>query len=334
MKRIIDANLNRACEGLRVIEEISRFVLNDENLSKQLKLIRHEVNNHFDVQYCELLNSRDTEGDIGIKIQNPDCRSGIENIFKANIKRIQEALRVLSEYGGLPDEPRYKIYIIEKQMYERLKMELKKYLLEDKKLYLVTNSDGFENDDKFLDAVALALKGGVNIVQLREKCSDAKRIIELGKRLRQLCSMFNAVFIVNDRIDVAKIVEADGVHLGQDDIDIKEAREIGGENFIIGISTHSPEQALKAVKDGADYIGVGPVFKTPTKEKAVPVGLEYVSWASKNVEIPFFAIGGIDSSNVDEVLAAGAKRIAVVRAIIKSENPENSAKAFINKLFL
>ena len=338
MKRIIDANLNRGVEALRVLEEISRFLLDDKSSSETLKLIRHEINALQEKDYDALLKARDTENDIGINIKNPDKRTDIESIFKANIKRLQQVLRVLAEYSpdnaAVFEDLRYKSYTLEKIMWNKLKDKYNKLILGNKKLYLVTNSDKFENDDAFLDAVASALKGGVDILQLREKTMPANRIIELGKKIKLLCAEYGATFIVNDRVDIAYVLEADGVHLGQDDMAVESARKILGNNAIIGVSTHAPEQAQKAVADGADYIGMGPVFTTPTKPGRKSVGLEYVEWVSNNVDIPAFAIGGIDPDNVNEVIAHGAKRIAVVRAIINAENPEYAAKQFysiINK---
>ncbi len=337
MYRIIDVNINRATEALRVLEEITRFELDDEGLSEQLKNIRHKISTCFDKHYETMLCARDTENDVGVGIENPSEKNSIITIFKSNIKRLQQALRVLAEYSvstsdtrnrTIFENARYEAYTLEKEIWEKLSENLNKFRLADKKLYLVTNSDKFENEDDFIDAVAAALKGGVQIVQLREKKRPAKEIINLGKKIRMLCSEFNALYIVNDRIDIAQITEADGVHLGQDDIDVHSAREILGKNFIIGVSTHAPEQAHKAVLDGADYIGVGPIFVTPTKEGRAAVGLEYVKWASENVKIPFFAIGGIDLENVKTVIDTGAERVAVVRAIISAENPKNAAEEF------
>lgn len=339
MKRIIDANLNRATEAARVLEEIARFYFGDENLSSELKNIRHQICSQSDKHYSEFLMARDTQNDVGTQMVNPSLRKDVASIFKANIKRLQQALRTLAEYSTqvnmdtkVFEELRYLSYTIEKQMWERLSMELNKYRLADKQLYLVTNSDKFDTDDDFFDAIASALKGGVQVVQLREKNATAARVIELGRKIRELCSIYNALFIVNDRVDVAKIVEADGVHLGQDDIDIHDARAILGTNFIVGISTHMPEQAKKAQEDGADYIGVGPVFETPTKEGRQAVGLAYVNWASENIDIPFFAIGGIDLENAHDVIEAGAKGVAVVRAIINAPIPENAAKSLLEEL--
>ena len=333
MKRIIDVNLNRTAEGLRILEEISRFVLNNRDFSSFLKNVRHKICQVQENDYQELLIARDSINDVGLKVQNPDSRVDIESVFKANIKRVQQSLRVLEEYdinnSSIYEELRYQIYNFEKEMWSVLKLDLKKYLLNNKSLYLVTNSDGFENDDKFLDAVAQALAGGVDIVQLREKKANARRIIELGKKIRQLTGMYNALFIVNDRVDIAKIVNADGVHLGQDDVEIDYAKMILGDDKIIGISTHEPEQALKAIKEGADYIGVGPVFETPTKPGRKSVGIEYVKWASENVlDIPFYAIGGINQENVCDVIKSGARNIAVVRAIINAPSPKEATIKF------
>lgn len=326
MKRIIDANLNRATEGLRVIEEIARFILSDAELSARLKTIRHELQKFFYVEYDNLLDSRDTLNDVGCNIINPDKKESLDSIFKANFKRVEEAFRVLNQYASLDDSYRYRIYTIEKEMRSKLKLDYKKIFLNDKKLYLVTNSDNFESDEIFLDRVALSIKSGVDIVQLREKNTTSKRFIYLAQRIRELTSHFGAAFIVNDRVDIAKISNADGVHLGQDDIPVSYAREILGDNAIIGVSTHCPEHAKKAITDGADYIGVGPVFKTPTKPSKDPVGLEYVKWAADNVNIPFFAIGSIDTANIKEVVEAGAKRVAVIRAIMYADDIESNCK--------
>jgi len=338
LKRIIDANLNRATEATRILEEIARFLLDDKSMSEKLKNIRHKINSAQEGDYEGYLHARDTENDIGIDIKNPSERINIENIFKANIKRLQQALRTLAEYSVenadnamMFEKLRYESYTLEKIMWDKLKEKYNQIKLADKNLYLVTNSDCFESDDAFLDAIASALEGGVDVLQLREKKMSANRILELGKKIKQLCLQYDTTFIINDRIDIAALLEADGVHLGQDDLDVKSAREILGANAIVGISTHAPEQALKAVADGADYIGVGPVFATPTKEGRIPVGLEYVKWVSENITLPAFAIGGIDLENCNQVFEAGIKKLGVVRAIINAPSPQKSAQQFTDK---
>ena len=336
MKRIIDANLNRTTEALRVLEEITRFYLDNKEFSAKLKNIRHEISKIADEGYEEFLASRNTLEDVGININSPTQRNDILNIFKANIKRLQQSLRTLAEYGqaeGLDftifEKARYDSYTLEKEMYENLSSKLNKFRLQDKNLYLVTSSDGFESDDDFLNAVASALDGGVRLIQLREKSHDAKRIIKLAKKIRELTSLYDAIFILNDRIDIAQIVDADGVHLGQDDVDIKDARAMLGDKMIIGLSTHCPEDARKAVAAGADYIGVGPIFTTPTKPGRTAVTTAYAKWVSENIDIPWYAIGGIDLDNVSDVLNSGAKKIAVVRAVINAQNPSEAAKNFL-----
>jgi len=341
MRRIIDVNLNRATEALRVIEEIARFYLDNEDLCTQLKYLRHELAKVIDSNYADLLKSRDTEGDVGTSVVNKTKKQDILDIFKANFKRLQQALRVLAEYSlaesidiSVFEKIRYESYTLEKNMFEELSKKLKLKKLEDKKLYLVTDRSNFSSVDEFLDAVGASLKGGVQIVQLREKTATAKEFIKLGRKVKEICALYDALFIINDRVDVAHIIGADGVHLGQDDINIDSARHILGKDAIIGISTHSPEQAEKATISGADYIGVGPVFETPTKPGRKSVGFEYVKWASKNANIPWFAIGGINTENVSEVIKSGASRIAIVRAIINAEKPDVSAKTFAEILNL
>ena len=140
------------------------------------------------------------------------------------------------------------------------------------------------------------------------------------------------MFIVNDRVDIAQILNDDGVHLGQDDVDIKYARDILGDKLIIGISTHKPDDAIRAIQNGADYIGVGPVYRTPTKPGRDAAGLEYVKWAAQNVDIPFYAIGSIDETTIDEVISCGAKRVALVRAIMNSQDICRTVKRLKDKL--
>ncbi len=339
MKRIIDVNLNRSTEALRVLEEIARFILDNKKLSSELKLIRHKLSSIYISEYDKLLENRNTEEDVGREVFNPSSKISILEIYKANFKRLQQALRTLAEYSqavnidiNVLEKSRYESYTLEKKMFEELTRKFKKSRLEDRKLYLVTDRSKFNNNNEFLDAVAASLKGGVQIVQLREKNATAKEFTELARQVRDICAVYDAIFIINDRVDIALAVGADGVHIGQDDIDINSARKILGNEAIVGLSTHCPEQALEAVKSGADYIGVGPVYTTPTKPGRSSVGLEYVEWANKNIDIPWFAIGGIDTDNVDEVINVGASKIAVVRAIINSQNPEEASCKFLKNL--
>ncbi len=194
--------------------------------------------------------------------------------------------------------------------------------IEDARLYLVV--------DARPDVVEAALRGGVDAVQLRMKEAADDEVVEAGRELRLLCDTQGALLIVNDRPDLALACGADGVHVGQEDAPVSEARSIVGPDRIVGLSTHSPEQI--AAPEGADYIAVGPVFATPTKPGRPAVGLALVREAARSARVPWFAIGGIDATSIDEVVAAGATRIAVVRAIADAPDPEAAARELASRL--
>ena len=177
--------------------------------------------------------------------------------------------------------------------------------------------------DEFLTA---ALRGGVDIVQLRMKDSPDAEIVTVGRRFAGACAEHNALFILNDRPDLVAPAGADGVHVGQDDTPIAHARRLVGAERLVGLSTHSPDQIEAAAGGGVDYIGVGPVHETPTKPGRPAVGLELVRYAVARAGMPFFAIGGIDSENLATVRAAGAQRVAVVRALTEAADPEPAAR--------
>lgn len=184
-------------------------------------------------------------------------------------------------------------------------------------MYLVC---GAQSDD-FLDAVLLA---GVDLVQLRMKEAPDQEILQTAQRLRRVCDDHGALLILNDRPDLAAAAHADGVHVGQDDMAVVAARVAIGPDLLIGLSTHTPDQIDQAV--GVDYIGVGPVFETPTKPGRPAVGLELVAYAAARAAPPFFAIGGIGPDNVAAVRAAGADRVAVVRALTGAASPGLAAR--------
>ena len=186
------------------------------------------------------------------------------------------------------------------------------------RLYLVCDVQ----PDEFVTA---ALRGGVDIVQLRCKSATDAEILDAASRFAALCRAHDALFIVNDRPDLAAVAGADGVHVGQDDVAVSAARDAVGADRIVGLSTHSPQQVDAAADAGVDYIGVGPVHATPTKPGRPAVGVELVTYAAAHARLPFFAIGGINPSNVDAVVDAGADRIVVVRALTESANPTLTA---------
>ena len=207
-------------------------------------------------------------------------------------------------------------------------MPLKKQQCQNWKLYVIADkkSAGRRSLAKIVRA---AILGGADVIQLRDKHAGDRELLAQARALLKITKPFRIPLIVNDRAKVAQMAGADGVHLGQEDGDLKAARKILGPKAIVGRSTHSMAQALKAQKQGFDYIGVGPVFQTPTKPSYTPVGLDLVHFASKRLKIPFVAIGGIDLKNLSEVRAAGAKTVAVVRAVCIAKNPKKACEEII-----
>jgi thiamine-phosphate pyrophosphorylase len=199
--------------------------------------------------------------------------------------------------------------------------------LERSRLYLI--SDTTPKDRPLDELLRLALQGGVDVVQLRDKSADANDIVRAGRTFRRLCDAYEALFIVNDRPDLAIACGADGVHLGQADADVGDVRRLVGDDMLIGRSTHSREQIERACGAGADYLAVGPVYATPTKPDYEPVGLELIAFAAANASLPFFAIGGIEPANAATVIAAGATRLAVVRAIVHADDPAAAAQGLV-----
>jgi len=194
-------------------------------------------------------------------------------------------------------------------------------------LYLVTDA-GLSRGRSHRVIVEAAIRGGVTVVQYRQKYASTRRMIEEAAELCRLCRAAGVPFIVNDRLDVALAVDADGVHVGQDDMPASVARRLLGPRRILGVSAGSVEEARKAVDDGADYIGASPVFSTPTKPDAPPpLGIEGLRRMTKAVEVPVVAIGGITTENAAAMMKAGAAGIAVVSAIVAAEDVETAARA-------
>lgn len=328
--RILDANLDRAREGLRIIEEWCRFGLNNVTLAQECKEMRQEIATWHS---AELRAARDTPGDLGTALSHPqeEERANIEGLLQANLCRIEEALRVLEEYGKLYaaqmaqacKQMRYRVYTIESNLLSNHRYQQ----LQQAQLYLVTSPS-----EDLLEVVESALQGGLTLVQYRDKDADDLVRINYGQKLRQLCDRYDALLIMNDRIDLALAVNADGVHLGQQDLPISVARQVLGGNRLIGRSTTNPQEMERAIAEGADYIGVGPVYETPTKPNKAAAGLEYVRYAHEHCPIPWFAIGGINPNNVNEVMSAGADRVAIVRAIMEAEQPTLVTQYFLSQL--
>lgn len=333
--RILDASGNRAREGLRVIEDYCRFALDDSFLTQEAKLIRHGLAEVLAfLPASALAIARDTEWDVGTGLSTPAEmeRSSLAHVARAASKRVQEALRSLEEYSKMAwpaasqacEKLRYRAYTLEKAI---LIHDRASERLGNARLYvLLTRGLALAGLDW---TIAEAAAGGATIFQLREKELPDRELLALAHAVRRWTQKAQALFILNDRPDIARLVGADGVHLGQDDMPVKEARRIVGPDALVGVSTHTPEDIDRAIRDGADYLGVGPVFPSGTKTFPELAGLDLVRHAAATTSLPWFAIGGIEPANVGRVLDAGASRVAVSRAVIAAEEPQLAAANLI-----
>ncbi|MEM9568462.1 MAG: thiamine phosphate synthase [Cyanobacteria bacterium P01_E01_bin.34] len=325
--RILDANLDRSREGLRVIEDWFRFSAEHLSVAAECKDMRQRLAFWHSPRYRA---ARDTPGDPGTKLhhEREARRDSLTDLLLANFSRVQEALRVLEEYAKL-DTPemaadckhmRYRMYALESMaMVDQLRDRLKQA-----RLYLITSQTA-----GWLDAVEASLQGGVRLVQYRNKTGDYRTMRAEAAALKEVCDRYGAITIINDRVDIALDIGADGVHLGQTDMPVETAREMLGPQRLIGQSTTNVEEMERALQTSADYIGVGPVYATPTKAGKAPAGLEYVRLAVENATVPWFAIGGIDTRTLSEVVEAGATHVSVVRALMAADKPAETAQAML-----
>lgn len=325
--RILDANFNRAREALRVIEDFARFILDDEALcstAKQLRTRLRQLYGRFEA--AALLASRDTPGDVGTRISSAGegRRAGAADVATAACKRLSEALRTLEEYAKTeaPDAAaqfeslRYEAYTLEARLAGRLATAGR---LEPVRLYVLVTSRLCRGDPAATAEAAIA--GGADCIQLREKDAPDREVLRLARRLREVTRQAGVLLIVNDRPDIAALAGADGVHLGQDDLPLADARRLLRPGAIVGRSTHELAQARAAIEEGADYIGVGPMFASATKDAGAVAGVPYLRQVVSQVALPHVAIGGITAANVGQLVEAGAKRVAVCSAVIAAADP-------------
>jgi thiamine-phosphate pyrophosphorylase len=336
--RILDANLNRAREALRVVEDYCRFALDDAFLSGELKRLRHDLAAASEsLSPGLLISSRDTGRDVGTEIstEREGRRTSSLEVAQVNCKRFQEALRSMEEYGKLhgpcPGRSfkglRYRAYTLERALVLTAQSCQR---LRDARLYvLVTGSSCTAALDW---TIREAAAGGADVIQLREKELSDRQLLERAHHVRRWSREAGIIFIVNDRPDIARLVSADGVHLGQDDLPVKEARRILGPDALIGVSTHDIHQVRKAALDGANYIGVGPAFPSPTKAFTELPGPSFVVEAVRETALPAFVLGGVNLETIDAAVAAGARRVAVSAAICQADDPRAAAAELRRRL--
>ncbi len=337
MLRLLDANLNRAREGLRVLEDISRFVLNDRPLTRELRQLRLQlvVGTPGEVG---LLSARDVEGDVGAGRPGGE-REGLSSLVLANAKRAQEALRVLEEGAPLEgwdpspfQKARLALYDLEKRL---LGLLLRKDKTEKVSGLYVVLDRGFLKERKGgdeVEAAQAAIKGGARVLQLRDRVGEKGDMLAVATKLRELCAREGVLFIINDHLDLALATGADGLHLGQRDLPLKEARRLLPIDSLLGLSCHSLEEAKGAEEAGADYMALGSIFPTTSKEKAVVIGVETLARVRKAVSLPIVAIGGINQENVAQVLQAGAQAVAVISAVLGPPDIEAAARGLVARM--
>jgi len=349
VQRLLDANANRAREALRVMEDAARFLLDDAAMARSLKGLRHDLTAAVrSLGGVELY--RDTPGDVGTAITTESERSrrSTVDVARAAGKRLGEALRCLEEYAKLSDAEaaarfercRYRAYEIERQLIARLGSP---HARQWGVCVLITES--LCEHHAWLDVARAALDGGVEVLQLREPTLDDAELLDRALALRALVDEYaaprqrrrapgvtgvtGAALILNNRADLALAAGADGVHLGQADLPIERVRRIVGPDAIVGVSTHALAEAQRAVRGGADYCGVGAVYDTATKRRK-PSGLDYVRrFAARYGQTPHLAIGGVTPGNVAEVLAAGARGVAVSSCVCAAKRPATVARRLV-----
>lgn len=353
--RIIDANLNRAREGLRVLEDIARFGLDDAQLALSLKDARHElrgVASDTNLDAAMLAAWRDTPGDVSTGVTTPGERDrlNMRDVAIAAGKRVGEALRTLEECFKTLDDPdapgarggaerlkqlRYQCYSLE----QRLLLAMGSGKAQQWRLCVLISAALCQHHP-WERVAEQAIRGGADCLQLREKSMDAGELLRRAKRLMEIARASTSdgarpSVIINDRPDVALACEADGVHLGQDDLPAREARRVIGFSRLLGVSTTNLAQARAAASDGADYCGVGPMFATTTKEKPALAGPGYMKaylGAAQIARLPHLAIGGITPANVGELVDAGCRGVAVSSAVCGAPEPGTVCRAILRAL--
>ncbi|HEY49503.1 MAG TPA: thiamine phosphate synthase [Dehalococcoidia bacterium] len=326
MLRTLDANLNRIGEGLRLLEDISRFTLNDPDLSQQLKAMRHELLPKDQALQGKLISARQAEGDVGayLDVDSEGERSDTVSLVSANAHRVQQSLRVLEEITKIPGQDfgmdweklkqaRFTLYELEQRILLKLSRRDKTNKISGLYLILDTQMLGERNE---VEVARQAIRGGVTVIQLRDKMRAKGELITIAQELKQVCAGAGTLFIVNDYLDVALACEADGLHIGQGDLPLAVARKLLPGDKIVGCSTATLDEAVQAQEQGADYIAVGSIYPTTSKTAIRPAGIDTLRQVKDRVSIPVVAIGGINEDNVAEVMDAGADAVAVMSAVL------------------
>ncbi len=340
--RIIDENLNRAGEGLRVIEDIARMILNNRDISARLKTLRHGLVRTSPSLQEALIESRDSVTDVGqdTDVAGEVVAKDMSSVLIANTRRVQESFRVLEEMVKVAEtnfeiksdmfrQARFELYSLEQELFFLLSRQEKLKLLTG--LYVVVDGQWLYGRSH-LDITRMAIKGGARTIQLREKSMMKKDLIPLAIEIREICSENSVLFIMNDFLDVTLASDADGLHVGQEDLPVSSARRLLRRGQLLGCSVSTVKEARAAQANGADYLGVGAMFPTSSKTGISIIGLDRLREIKNAVSIPLVAIGGITADNVSEVIAVGAVAAAVISAVARAPSPEKSAREIVERI--
>jgi thiamine-phosphate pyrophosphorylase len=336
--RIIDANLNRAREGLRVLEEHARFVQDDPVLTERVKRLRHDLVEAGKIFGTDaLLAERDIQHDVGTQIStaSEQTRGGAGDVAAAAGKRASEALRCIEEYGKIInaeaaariEQLRYELYAVEQDL---LIIGPRRQRLRAARLFVLV-TEALCNGP-WLIVCEQAIAGGADALQLREKSLSDRELLYRARELRELTRLHGVLLFINDRPDIARLAGADGVHVGQDDLKVSEARHIGGGCVLVGKSTHSVEQAQLALAESPDYIAVGPMFTSKTKPDVEVQGPMLLEEVLAMTDVPVVAIGGITETNAASLKPRGVRCIAVCQSVISARDPAAAARVLKERI--
>ncbi len=333
--RVLDANLNRCREALRVIEDYARFVLDDRDAASAVKTARHGLHQIVDLLGSDaLLTARDIVGDVG---QDTKTAAELERrttvaVVRAAFGRLSEATRVLGEFAKLvsaraaaaAEQLRYRGYELEQRFLLRGDARQR---FRSVGLYVLLTEALCRRP--WLETAEAAIRGGAGCIQLREKELHDGELLRRAQQLRELTHAHNVLLALNDRPDVAKLAGADVVHLGQTDLPVREARHVVGPRVLVGKSTHTLEQVLAAQEEEPDYLAVGPMFASGTKPQGHIAGPQTLASVRRRVALPLVAIGGLTPRNAVTVWDAGASCVAACSAVIAAEDPTAAAEALL-----
>ena len=347
--RMIDANLNRSSEGLRVLEDVARFLLNDAEMCQRLRTLRHDLARETKSLNVGLLSQRDAGHDVGhlssreteINMKTTSLQDLLD-LVTANARRVEESLRVVEELAKLPEissvlnsasfeQARFDLYTLERELISRISRRDKIEGIAG--LYVILDRQFLVGRDE-LDITRQIIEGGARVIQLRDKRSKKGELLLVAQKLRELCSQAGILFIINDYLDLAMAVDADGLHIGQEDLPLPVVRKELLIDKIVGCSVTTLSQATKAQTEGADYIAVGSIFPTTTKKEATVVGVDILKELKRMASIPVVAIGGINQNNVDEVVAAGADAVAVISAVLGEKDIRGAVRKLVERMNL